>query len=63
MQLQEILRGVSVSGKYDPSCEIEDIVYDSRKGKKNTLFVCLSGARFDGHAFAKTQGRLSPTAR
>lgn len=54
MQLQEILRGVSVSGKYDPSCEIEDIVYDSRKGKKDTLFVCLSGARFDGHAFAKS---------
>lgn len=53
MELQEILRTVSVSGNYDPTCEIEDIVYDSRKGRKNTLFVCLSGARFDGHAFAK----------
>ena len=54
MQLQEILRGVSVSGNYDPACKIVDIVYDSRKGKKDTLFVCLSGARFDGHAFAKS---------
>lgn len=54
MRLGEILNTVSVSGNFDPLCEIEDIVYDSRKGKKDTLFVCLSGARFDGHAFAKS---------
>lgn len=53
MQLQEILRGVAVSGDFNPVCEISDIVYDSRKGKEGTLFVCLSGSRFDGHAFAK----------
>lgn len=54
MRLSEILNGVSVSGNYNPSCEIEDIIYDSRKGRANTLFVCLSGARFDGHAFSKS---------
>lgn len=54
MQLCEILNGVSVSGNYNPSAEIKDIVYDSRKGKEKTLFVCLSGARFDGHDFAKS---------
>ncbi len=53
MRLGEILNTVSVSGSFDPLCEIEDIVYDSRKGRANTLFVCLSGARFDGHDFAQ----------
>lgn len=53
MKLFEILKNVSADGNFDPSSEIEDIVYDSRKGRKNTLFVCLSGAKFDGHAFAK----------
>lgn len=32
--------------------EIEDIVYDSRKAFSGSLFVCLCGARFDGHAYA-----------
>lgn len=53
MKLFEILKNVSAKGNFDPSSEIEDIIYDSRKGRENTLFVCLSGARFDGHAFAK----------
>lgn len=33
--------------------EISDIIYDSRKVKKNCLFVCLKGASFDGHKFAQ----------
>ena len=32
---------------------IEDIVYDSRKAKENTAFVCLVGAASDGHDYAK----------
>lgn len=32
---------------------IVDIVYDSRKAKENTAFVCLVGAKSDGHNFAR----------
>lgn len=53
MLLSEILKGVSLSSLLARDCEIEDIIYDSRKAKKDTLFVCLSGARFDGHDFAE----------
>ena len=31
--------------------EITEIVYDSRKAGPGALFVCISGANFDGHAF------------
>ena len=53
MQLQEVLQGVAVSGAYAPTLNITDIAYDSRKACENTMFVCLSGARTDGHIFAK----------
>lgn len=33
-------------------CEIEDIIYDSRKARANTLFICLKGRDADGHSFA-----------
>ena len=33
---------------------ISDIVYDSRKAGKNTAFVCLVGAKSDGHDFAES---------
>ncbi len=32
---------------------IKDIVYDSRKAAPNTAFVCLVGAKSDGHKFAQ----------
>lgn len=32
---------------------IKDIVYDSRKAEPDTAFVCLVGAKSDGHNFAK----------
>ena len=53
MQLQELLTGVAVKGRYDPLCDVQDVAYDSRKATENTMFVCLSGARTDGHIFAK----------
>lgn len=33
--------------------DITDVIYDSRKVQKDTLFVCLTGVAFDGHNFAK----------
>ena len=53
MQLQELLNGVAVTGSYDPLLDIADVAYDSRKANESTMFVCLSGARTDGHIFAK----------
>lgn len=36
----------------DTEREISTLVYDSRKVEKDSLFVCISGAVRDGHAFA-----------
>ncbi len=40
----EVLQG-------DMSCDISDIIYDSRRVVKNSAFVCLVGANVDGHKF------------
>lgn len=32
---------------------ITDVIYDSRKVEKDTLFVCLTGTVFDGHNYAE----------
>lgn len=52
MKLSKVLCGVECQSAYNAESEIADIAYDSRKAKENTLFVCLSGARTDGHIFA-----------
>lgn len=33
--------------------EVSGVVYDSRKIKEGCLFICIVGANFDGHTFAK----------
>lgn len=51
--LSELLEEVSyecVRGRLDR--EISDIVYDSRKVQAGCLFVCIPGARADGHQYA-----------
>lgn len=51
MKLSEILSNIEYRGNtFD--VEITDIVYDSRKANADTLFVCLVGAKVDGHDFA-----------
>lgn len=52
MQLSELLKEL----KYEivrGSCEIEinKLVYDSRKADKGDVFVCITGAVSDGHAY------------
>lgn len=37
--------------------EVSDIIYDSRKAKAGTMFVCLVGAVSDGHNFASSAYR------
>lgn len=52
MLLGEILNGLEIETDSDIQVNIDDIVYDSRKATAGTLFVCLCGARFDGHEYA-----------
>ena len=33
----------------DVDTEISSLVYDSRKIEEGSVFVCISGAAFDGH--------------
>lgn len=51
--LSELLKEISykcVCGTLER--EISDIVYDSRKVEKDCLFVCIPGAKADGHKYA-----------
>lgn len=51
--LSELLRDVScecICGT--PEREITDVIYDSRKVIEGCLFVCIPGAKADGHKFA-----------
>ena len=53
MILRELLENVEVlliNG--DDSAEITDVVYDSRKVTKGSLFVCMRGFESDGHQYA-----------
>ena len=52
MLLAEILNGIEYNTDSDINININEIVYDSRKAGTDTLFVCLCGARFDGHEYA-----------
>ena len=36
----------------DDDIEITDVVYDSRKVTKGSLFVCMRGFESDGHQYA-----------
>lgn len=51
MLLSEILRDVDYKCTSFSDVQIEDIAYDSRKAKKDTLFVALCGAFSDGHDY------------
>lgn len=54
MKLEELLRGVSyqcIQGNMDR--DVTALVYDSRKVSEGCLFLCIEGANFDGHKFAR----------
>lgn len=52
MFLKELLEGTTVAGDY-PQADICDIVYDSRKARPGTVFVCMKGETTDGHKIRK----------
>ncbi len=50
-ELLEDLEYVCIQGSVD--VEVEDVVYDTRKGiRPGSLFVCIRGRKWDGHGFA-----------
>ncbi|OGO93250.1 MAG: hypothetical protein A2Y17_02695 [Clostridiales bacterium GWF2_38_85] len=52
MKLIELLNEIkTISVKGNPDIEIQDIMYDSRTPKKESLFVCLKGYTLDGHDY------------
>jgi UDP-N-acetylmuramoyl-L-alanyl-D-glutamate--2,6-diaminopimelate ligase len=54
MKLADLLENIQyecIQGNTD--IEVESVVYDSRKVTENCLFICIEGANFDGHKFAK----------
>jgi UDP-N-acetylmuramoyl-L-alanyl-D-glutamate--2,6-diaminopimelate ligase len=54
MNLKELVSGLDIretNGNMD--VEISDIVYDSRKTRKNNLFVCIDGTVSDGHKYVE----------
>ena len=52
MLLSELLKGVNVKNDYIDR-EICDVTDNTKKVTNGCAFVCVSGARFDGHNFAK----------
>ena len=51
MKLSELLVGVEVKGKYR-NVKVTDVTDNTNKVKKGCVFVCIKGARFDGHDVA-----------
>lgn len=52
MKLEELLKDVEVvETKGNLDINVSDIVTDSRKAKKDTLFIALTGVQVDGHAY------------
>ena len=63
MKLNQLLKGLSWScGTETDGVEISSVVYDSRKVKKGSLFVCLPGFRSDGHKFAGQAAKAGAAA-
>ncbi len=52
MYLSQLLTHLSYTASGAADAEITDIVYDSRKARPGTVFVCLKGYTSDGHRFA-----------
>ena len=51
--LSELLQGFTyecTQGSVDVN--VDKVVYDSRKVEEHCVFICISGANFDGHSIA-----------
>lgn len=51
-KLSDIINGIGIIERInDVDCQIDQIVFDSRKAKQGTLFVAMPGTLVDGHQF------------
>lgn len=63
MKLSDLLNNLEyrcLQGNADT--EVNAVVYDSRKLSEGCLFVCIIGAKFDGHSFAAEAARKGAAA-
>lgn len=51
MKLSELLKGIQTNSVYT-DCEVSDVTDKSSEITKGCVFVCICGARFDGHSVA-----------
>ena len=52
MLLSELLKGLNILSDYEDR-EISDVTDKTNKISEGCAFVCVVGARFDGHSFAQ----------
>lgn len=53
MKLQDILNNIKYTSNYcNLDADIYDVIFDSRKARENTVFVCIKGFKIDSHDFA-----------
>ena len=62
MKLKKLLVNTPHTFIIENDPDISDIIYDSRKVKENTAFVCLKGFSVDGHKFAQSAIENGATA-
>ncbi|AOY77433.1 UDP-N-acetylmuramoyl-L-alanyl-D-glutamate--2,6-diaminopimelate ligase [Clostridium formicaceticum] len=63
MLLTELLKGMVIEEIVgNDKINIDDIGYDSRNLKKNSLFLCIKGFKTDGHLYIKDAIRRGATA-
>lgn len=63
MELLKVLKNIeilSINGQID--IDIDDISYDSRKIKKNAMFLCIRGNTVDGHDYIEEAIKNGATA-
>ena len=62
MKLKNLLTNTPHTFIIENNPDISDIIYDSRKVKENTAFVCLKGFSADSHKFAQSAIENGATA-
>ena len=62
MRLSDLVNNIEGVREVRGDCEVLDLSMDSRKVGPGTLFFCIAGANYDGHAFAPQAVRAGAAA-